>query len=653
MHGRRRDDLTDQLEQRLVPHPGDGMAAEVLPTALADHVPRLVRRAARQRRGDERARDDGGRSSAVESEPPAALVSFTLPQDRAAYISRVPLWFNRVVRTRPFSRRVIGAVVVAAAAIAGLAVVVGAGGGGGTSTGGTAAGDAPAVSHFVDATATAGIEHRYDGDFHFFEGGGVAAFDCDDDGRPELYLAGGSEPAALYHNASELGGALHFERVTSPTTDLTDVTGAYPLDVDSDGHVDLAVLRVGEDVVLRGRGGCRFERANETLGIDGSDSWTVAFSATWEGSSALPTLAFGDYLEADRETCADSRLLRPARGDGAYAAAVALSPGYCTLSILFSDWQRTGRRDLRMSNDRNYYRDGMEQLWRMEQGAAPVPYTEAEGWRRLQIWGMGIASHDLSGDGVPEIFLTSQGDNKLQTLADGATGPTYEDIALRRGVTVHRPFAGGDVLPSTAWHAEFQDVNNDGFVDLFVSKGNVEAQPGYAVRDPSNLLLGRADGTFVESAEAAGILRYDRARGAALVDLDLDGLLDLVVVNRSENVTVWRNVGRGDDDAPAAMGHWVAVRLRQPAPNVDAVGAWLEARIGDRTVVREVTVGGGHAGGQLGWIHLGLGEADTADVRVRWPDGETGPWMTLPADGFATIERGAEQATPWHPEEDQ
>ena len=89
------------------------------------------------------------------------------------------------------------------------------------------------------------------------------------------------------------------------------------------------------------------------------------------------------------------------------------------------------------------------------------------------------------------------------------------------------------------------------------------------------------------------------------------------------------------------MGHWIAVRLRQPAPNVDAIGAWVEARIGDRTVVREVTVGGGHAGGQLGSIHIGLGDEEQVDVRVQWPDGEIGPWMTLPADRVATIDRGA------------
>jgi hypothetical protein len=319
--------------------------------------------------------------------------------------------------------------------------------------------------------------------------------------------------------------------------------------------------------------------------------------------------------------------------------------------MLFSDWSRTGRRDLRMANDRNYYIDGEEQLWRIAPGEAPRQYTKADGWQPLQIWGMGIASQDLTGDGHPEVFITSQADNKLQTLVKGAARPTYEDIALRRGVTAQRPYAGGDVLPSTAWHPEFADVNNDGFTDLFVSKGNVEAQPDYAKRDPSNLFIGQADGTFVEGAQQAGIVSFDRARGAALVDLNLDGMLDLVVVNRQANITLWRNVGRGDAAAPTPMGHWIALRLQQAAPNVDAIGAWVEVRVGDRTVSREVTVGGGHAGGQIGWLHSGLGEADHAEVRVQWPDGEVGPWMTVGADKFVTIRRGAAEASAWTPKD--
>jgi hypothetical protein len=89
------------------------------------------------------------------------------------------------------------------------------------------------------------------------------------------------------------------------------------------------------------------------------------------------------------------------------------------------------------------------------------------------------------------------------------------------------------------------------------------------------------------------------------------------------------------------MGSWIEVRVRQPgAPNVDAIGAWIEVRIGDRVVSREVTIGGGHAGGQLGWVHVGLGEQAQADVRVQWPDGEVGPWQSVAAGERATIERG-------------
>ena len=305
-----------------------------------------------------------------------------------------------------------------------------------------------------------------------------------------------------------------------------------------------------------------------------------------------------------------------------------------------------------MSNDRHYYSAdpaGEEQLWRIDPGQPPRPYTAGDGWQQLRIWGMGIASQDLSGDGMPEVYLTSQADNKLQTLTDGPARPTYGDAALDRGVTATTPFAGDTTLPSTAWHPEFQDVNNDGLMDLYISKGNVEAQLDYAIEDPSNLLIGQPDGTFAEGAEAAGIVTFARTRGAALVDLNLDGLLDLVEVNRRTPVHVWQNIGAGEAGAPSQMGNWVGLRLRQDAPNQDAIGAWVELRAGERVTPREVTVGGGHAGGQLGWIHFGLGGADAAEVRVTWPDGEVGPWIPVPANEYMTIDRGATAAVPWQP----
>ena len=87
--------------------------------------------------------------------------------------------------------------------------------------GSNASAAAAAPPHFVEEAAAAGVHHVYDGDFTFFVGGGVAAFDCDDDGQPDLYFAGGTNPAALYRNESPVGGALRFAQVPDPATDLT------------------------------------------------------------------------------------------------------------------------------------------------------------------------------------------------------------------------------------------------------------------------------------------------------------------------------------------------------------------------------------------------------------------------------------------------
>ncbi|MGH2464151.1 MAG: CRTAC1 family protein [Candidatus Limnocylindrales bacterium] len=508
--------------------------------------------------------------------------------------------------------------------------------------------------HYIDEATTAGLDFAYQGDARLAVGGGVAAFDCNGDGKPDLYLAGGSGPAGLFRNQSPVGGALRFSRLADPATDLTGVVGAYPIDVDGDGVVDLAVLRLGQSVLLRGLGDCRFQESNEAWSFEPGTAFSTAFSARWDGSAGLPTLALGHYqgLDPSGQTtgdCADNQLFRPDPAGEAYAAPLNLSPGYCTLSMLFSDWNRSGRQDLRISNDRQYYVGGQEQLWRIPSTGQPVAYTAADGWQNLKLFGMGIASYDVTGDGYPDVYLTSQADNKLQTLTSGPGRPAFGDIALSRGVTSAEPFTGGDVLPSTAWHPEFQDVNNDGLVDLFVSKGNVDAEAGFALKDPSDLFLGQGDGTFSEAAGTAGILNFERGRGAALADFNLDGLLDLVEVNFGAPVRLWRNVGGGTAGSPQPMGNWLALLPGQAGPNRDAIGAWLEVKVGGQVIQRELTIGGGHAGGQLGWVHFGLGSATTAQVRVQWPGGELGPWLAVAANTFDTIELDSPSAVPWLP----
>ncbi|RMH54433.1 MAG: CRTAC1 family protein [Deinococcus-Thermus bacterium] len=478
---------------------------------------------------------------------------------------------------------------------------------------------AQVVPSFIEETQSAGVFSRFEGDY--VVGGGVAAFDCNRDGLPELVLAGGDNRAKLFLNRSAVGGPLRFSEQVAGV-EFAQVMGAYPLDIDGDGETDLALLRAGEDLLLRGLGRCRFEVANRRWGFQGGNNWTTAFAATWERGQNWPTLATGAYVQRNTTfpwgSCRGNALYRPSPSTPGFAPPWPLEPSFCALSMLFSDWNRSGIPALRVSNDREYYQGrGQEQLWQLLPGQPPRLYTEAEGWKRLQIWGMGIASADLTGTGYPVYYLTSMGDNKLQML-ESPERPSYIDIAFRRNVTAHRPYTGGDVHMSTAWHAQFEDVNNDGLVDLFVAKGNVGYMREAAARDPNNLMLQKPNGTFTEVGDKAGVASFLRGRGAQVVDLNADGLLDLVVVNRLDPAQLWRNLG-GLGGQP--LGNWLQVRLQQPPPNRDGIGAWLEVELPGRVLRRELTVGGGHVSGGLGFVHFGLGNAKEVRLRVRWPDG--------------------------------
>jgi enediyne biosynthesis protein E4 len=500
------------------------------------------------------------------------------------------------------------------------------------------------IPKFVDETTSSGISSRYDGDWEFMVGGGTAVFDCDADGFPEIFMAGGTNPAVLYRNLSRRGGTLRFSRIISGL-ELKQVTGAYPLDVDADGLTDLMVLRVGGNVLFRGLGACKFENANALWNFTTEDAWHTAFSATWERGQSLPTMAVGSYIDRTQTeypwgSCTNNWLIRPASST-TFATPIALRPSYCSLSMLFSDWNRSGTPSLRVSNDREYYKGGSEQLWQVDSNQAPRLYTEDEGWRRLQIWGMGIASYDLTGDGFPEYYLTSMADQKLQVLAKDASRPQYADMALARGVTAHRPYIGDNTHPSTGWHAQFEDVNNDTRADLFVAKGNVALMPDFAMSDPNNLLLQQENGTFLEVGAEAGVASGKRGRGAMLADFNLDGALDLVVVNRWDKAEIWRNT--------STIKNWLQLKLLQSGGNRNAIGSWLEVKLENGLVLRrEITIGGGHASGQLGWVHFGLGSNQSAQLRIQFPDGVWSDWQAVSSNKFYVLERD-QAARIWTP----
>lgn len=529
--------------------------------------------------------------------------------------------------------------------------------------GAIAAGNFPFdVPSMKEEARQAGLIHSYEGPWEFFVGGGVASFDCNGDRMPDLFLAGGSAPAQLFVNRSKARGALKFEpaRFDVPERERRKVLGAYPVNVDNDAHVDLVVLRLGKNLVLKGGPDCSFSKFNNAIGLDGGRTWSTGFAATWEKGAQFPTLAFGNYVDRTAPgspwgTCENNVLARPSPSSGGlpdYSETIPLAPGYCALSMLFTDWNKSGEPALRITNDRQYYRGGQEQLWRVSPGRAPRQYTKAQGWKPLRIWGMGISEADLDQDGLPEYALSSMGDTMLQGLDEEADEerPTYRDSAFEKRMTAHRPYTGTDLKPSTGWHTQFADLNNDTRLDLFIAKGNVEAMPDFAAFDPDNLLMGDADGKFTEKGDEAGIALNTRGRGASIVDLNADGMLDLVVVNRNGNASLFRNQGsRAPWGGHRPMGNWLAIELKNGQINRAAIGAKVTVKTGNTSQSRMVQIGGGHASGQAGFVHFGLGVAERANIRIQWPDGDWSHAYRVFANNFVQISRDKPDALYWYP----
>ena len=273
------------------------------------------------------------------------------------------------------------------------------------------------------------------------------------DGPTSISAVAAARPRCTGTRAGRRSPAVHSSRRSGDR--LAGVTGAYPIDMDGDGIGDLMVLRDGENVAFRGLGGCRFQRANEAWGLDGGNLITTAFSATWEGSARLPTLAFGDYLADPRPAdpdhlCADNQLVRPPpaadrirRADPADPIVVRAVDAVQRLGPLGASGPSGQQRPPVLQRPER--RPGTAVADRP--GQPPRQYTAADGWATERIQGMGIGNYDVNGDGYPDAYLTSQGPNVLQSLL---AGPIEADLQgpvrpARRDAT--RPSTGGDPLP--------------------------------------------------------------------------------------------------------------------------------------------------------------------------------------------------------------
>ncbi len=511
----------------------------------------------------------------------------------------------------------------------------------------TSASAGPSEVTFKEQAASAGLSHVFGGNADFVVGGGAVAFDCDNDGDADLFLAGGAASAQLFINRTNKTGQIRFAAIRPLTGSglkvLKNVAGVYAFDFDNDADLDLFLLRFGGNALLENNGDCRFTVAETGGAIAKSGTWSTAFAAAWAPGATFPTLIVGNYVDRSRPlektgNCEPNALLRPGNtGKPApgYNTAIPLLPGHCALSMLFVDWRNTGEADLRIANDREYQdADGGEQLWSIF-GGTPRLYSTADGWQDSKIWGMGLAARDIDQDGFPEIAVTNMAENKLYTLkARDVPAPSFDEVAWARGAASQRPHTGGDPRPSTSWHNAFADFNNDGLDDLLIVKGNVDAMKQFAAYDPDTILLGIGQGRFAEASGETGIALNTAGRGGAVADFDRDGCLDIVVVNRNQPASLFRNESCKENGS-----NRISLRVRQPAPNTQAIGATVTLRSGGRSQKRFLAIGGGHAGGAVGHLHFGLGPEASGEIQVRWHDGATSGWTRLAAGSSYTLTR--------------
>jgi enediyne biosynthesis protein E4 len=454
---------------------------------------------------------------------------------------------------------------------------------------------------FTECAAAAGVADKG-------YGFGALAFDEDDDGDPELFVANYGLNR-FYRND---GG--HFTDVTSAHPGLagepTDwSTGAAAGDVDADGDLDLFVCNYlrHDPAELTARGYCTFmSGCRVPCGPLGLDPQVNRFYLNGGGPDFT-------LHEATAQ------------------AGLAAPPSY-GFQPVFTDIEPDGDLDLYVTNDSRpnwlFVNDGTGHF--SEQGLV-AGVALGDGGQSES--GMGAAVGDLDGDARPELYVTnfSTQVNSLYRNLTGADGvPWFEEQSRRTGT-------GDLTYLDLAWGCALQDFDDDGWRDIFVANGHVYPQVDgcnlehIAYREP-NLLFRRVPGEALRF-ESMGARAGDAAaapgphRSSVAADLDDDGALDLLVTRLDETPLLLWNETRG-------RGHWLSLRIeRAGAPGRIALGARVVATVAGRTLCDEVRAGSSFLSTEDPRVHLGLGAAESVDrLEVFWPGGAHRSWESVRAD---------------------
>jgi len=491
---------------------------------------------------------------------------------------------------------------------------------------------------FTDVTALSGIDFvHYNGAAgrHLFVetmSPGVALFDADGDGDLDLYLANGA-PLPGSSSTEVPSNHFFFNRGDGTFEDVTESSGAGDTgysngstvgDYDGDGDLDLYVLNYGPNVLYRNDGQGHFQSAE--VGAE-DPAWSIAAAFLDYDKDGDLDLYVVNYLMYDAQTekackagaleiyCSPERYPpapdRLYRNDGGRFVDVSSEAGILPsgrgMGIAVSDLDDDGDQDIYVANDRSqnflYRNDGKRFT---EVGAeAGVGFGEtgrSEG-------SMGAVVGDFTGTGKMAIFHTNFQKEPNRFYVDTGRG-FFDDLTFPSGL-------GLPSLEMVSWGIAAVDVEGDGDLDLAVGNGHVwenasEFIPGSNYFQPDQLFLNDGTGRF-ETKEFPGPALS--SRGVASGDLDGDGDPDLVIASCGGPVRVWRN----DVGSPH---RFLLVELVDQPPNTHAYGSRAIARIGARSLRREVNDGGSYASHSDTRIYLGLGDSDhVEEIEIRWPDG--------------------------------
>ncbi len=455
---------------------------------------------------------------------------------------------------------------------------------------------------FTDVTDEAGV-----GDTGY--GLGVAIGDCNNDGRPDIFI-NNFGPNVLYRN----NGDGTFTDVTreAGVADGDHVgAGACFLDMDGDGDLDLFV---GHYV------GFTYER-HQIIYFSGYPAYA--------GPRSLPPTR--------------NRLYRN-NGDGTFTdvseqSGIAAHQG-TAMGVVCADYDNDGSTDIIVGNDSGpnsvFHNDGTGRFKQvgLETGLA----YNGQGFVQAT---MGVECGDYDNDGLLDFQMTSYR-FELATLYKNLGNGLFEDVTRETG-------AGDGTYAHLTWGNGLVDFDNDGWRDLFMAAGhlqdNIELYDKTAAYRARNILLrSTADGKFVNVTPQAGdgMQVVESSRGAAFGDLDNDGRIDVVVLNSRSAPTILRN-------DTASGHHWIQIGLRGTRTNRDGVGAHVTVVTGDLKQLQEVHSGRGYQSHFGSRLHFGLGTRGQIDrIEVRWIGGSTDVIKDVAADRILTITEGSSTAVPLH-----